>query len=261
MQQITRLRQTAAALEGLLGRDHTCQLTQAEALAQLKQLDVDAQAELGQLDQLWNHFDAEATTHPEQFQESLQRLLPDLSHYSEITVHLLHQLVLACGDVSLASFVRVSQRAVAAARTSLQAGCAVVTDVPAVAAALDHTRLAHLGCPIETLINDPHIAGAHDAEQTFWSDDRWRQRLQQAPAGCVLVIGYAPSVLLTACQEIAQGKLHPALVIGMPIGFSHAPAAKRQLMALPRTLHYHSGQPGGQTPGGSYPQCAGGNPD
>lgn len=233
IQQITRLRQTAAALEGLLGRDHNCQISQAEALAQLRQLDVDAQTELGHLDQLWSHFDAEAKTHPELFQESLQRLLPDLSHYSEITVYLLNQLVLACGDVSLASFVRVGQGAIAAARSALQASCTVVTDVPAVAATLDDTRLAHLGCPLETLIDDPHIAGADDAEQTFWSDDRWRQRLQQAPAGCLLVIGYAPSVLLAACQEIEQGKLQPALVIGMPVGFSHAPAAKRQLMALP----------------------------
>ncbi|MGP1385780.1 MAG: precorrin-8X methylmutase [Thainema sp.] len=233
IQQITRLRQTAAALEGLLGRDRNCQITQAEALAQLKQLDADAQAGLGQLDQLWSHLDAEVATHPEQFQESLQRLLPDLSHYSEITVHLLHQLVLACGDVSLASFVRISQGAVAAARTALKAGCLVVTDVPAVAATLDHTRLAHLGCSVKTLINDPHIAGAHDAEQAFWGDDLWQQQLQETPAGCVLVIGYAPSVLLTVCQRIDQGKLQPALVIGMPIGFSHAPAAKRQLMARP----------------------------
>ncbi|MEM8602424.1 MAG: precorrin-8X methylmutase [Cyanobacteria bacterium P01_H01_bin.121] len=232
-QQITRLRQTAAALEGLLGRDHQCQITQAEALAQLKQLDVDAQAELGDLDHVWSHFDAEATTHPEMFQESLQLLLPDLSHYSEITVHLLQQLVLACGDLSLVSFVRLSQNAVAAARAALQASCTVVVDVPAVAATLDHTRLTHLENPITALIDDPHIAGVHDAEQAFWRDNLWQQRLQEAPVGCVLVVGYAPSVLLTACQWIDQGKLQPALVIGMPIGFSHAPAAKRQLMSLP----------------------------
>lgn len=233
IQQIARLRQTAAALEGLLGRDRHCQSAQAEALAQLKQLDVDAQAGLGQLERIWNQFDAEATTHPEQFQESLQRLLPDLARYSEITVHLLHQLVLACGDVSLVSFVRLSQEAIAAARAALQAGCAAIADVPAVANTLDRTRLAHLGCSITTLIDDPHIAGADDAEQAFWRDDLWRQRLREAPAGCVLVVGYAPSVLLAACQAIEAGQLQPALVIGMPIGFNHAPAAKRQLMALP----------------------------
>jgi len=231
IQQITRLRQTASALEGLLGRDRDCQVMQAEALAQLKQLDVDAQEGLGQLEQLWSNLDAETTTHPEAFQESLQRLLPDLSSYSEITIHLLHQLVLACGDVSLVNFVRLSQTAIASARKSLQAGCPVVVDVPAVAAAIDQTRLAHLGCSVEVLIDDPHITGAREAEQAFWRQERWQQRLHNLLPGGVLVIGYAPSVLLAVCKLIEQEQLQPALVIGMPIGFSHAPAAKRQLMA------------------------------
>lgn len=231
IQQITRLRQTASALEGLLGRDQDCQITQAEALAQLKQLEVDAQEGLGKLDKLWANLDAETTTHPEVFQESLQRLLPDLSGYSEITVHLLHQLVLACGDVSLVNFVRLSPDAIAAARDALKIGCSIVTDVTAVATMLDQTRLAHLGCSFKVLIDDPHITGANEAEQTFWDRDLWHKRLQQIPRGCVLMIGYAPSVLLTACKLIEKQQIQPALVIGMPIGFSHAPAAKRRLMA------------------------------
>lgn len=229
LEQIARLRQTASALEGLLGRDRHCQKTQAEALAQLKQLDVDAREELGKLDRLWLNLDAETTTHPEAFHESLQRLLPDLSGYSEITVHLLHQLVLACGDVSLANAVRSSQGAIAAAREALKARCSVVTDVPVVAAALDRTRLAHLGCRVETLIDDPHVTGVNEAEQAFWNHDHWQQRLQHISKGCILAIGYAPSVLLAACQAIEQQQIQPALVIGMPIGFSHAPAAKRRL--------------------------------
>ncbi len=230
IQQISRLRQTASALEGLLGRDKNCQITQAEALAQLKQLDVDAEEGLGKLDQLWINLDAETTTHPEVFQESLRYLLPDLSAYSEITVHLLHQLVLACGDVSLINAVRLSQGAIVSARDALKGGCLVMTDVPVVAAALDQTRLAHLGCAVETLIDDPHIHGVSEAEQAFWNHRHWQQRLHQIPKGCVLMIGYAPSVLLTACELMEQHHIQPALVIGMPIGFSHAPGAKRRLM-------------------------------
>ncbi|HEY9664301.1 MAG TPA: precorrin-8X methylmutase, partial [Allocoleopsis sp.] len=118
-------------------------------------------------------------------------------------------------------------------RDALKAGCPIVTDIPVVAAALDQTRLAHLGCAVETLIDDPHITGVSEAEQAFWHHDPWQQRLQQIPKGCVLAIGYAPSVLLTACKLMEQQQIQPAMVIGMPIGFSHAPAAKRQLMTTP----------------------------
>ncbi|MGB7416560.1 MAG: precorrin-8X methylmutase [Thermosynechococcaceae cyanobacterium] len=230
IRQITHLRQTATALEGILGRDQHCQEIQAEALAQLKQLDVEAQSGLGAFETFWDGLDAEVQAHPEAFQESLQRLLPDLSDRSEIEVDLLSKLVLACGDVSLIASIRLSNGAIAASRTALKSGCQIVTDVPTISAALDHTRLAHLGCAVEVLIDNPHISTAAEAEQAFWQELTWKERLQNLPKGCVLVIGYAPSVLLAVCDAIAQHTLQPALVIGMPIGFSHAPAAKRQLL-------------------------------
>ncbi len=92
----------------------------------------------------------------------------DLSDRSEIEVDLLSKLILACGDVSLVNFVRLGGGAIAAARNALKAGCQVVGDVPAVVAALDQTRLAHLGCPVKTLIANPHITSAAEAEQAFW---------------------------------------------------------------------------------------------
>ncbi|MEH2348718.1 MAG: precorrin-8X methylmutase [Nostoc sp.] len=230
MQQISQLRQTASALEGLLGRDRHCQIIQAEVLAQLKLLDVETQAGLGGLENLWSGLDAEIHTHSEAFSESLQRLLPDLSQRSEIEQHLISQLVLACGDVSLVSFVKLSRDAIAASRKALSSSCQIVVDTQTVAAALDQTRLLHLGCCTETLIDNPHITTATEAEVAFWQHRQWREKLLQVDRGCVLVIGYAPSVLVEVCEAIVNQKIQPALVIGMPIGFSHAPAAKRQLM-------------------------------
>lgn len=230
MQQLGRLRQTAAALEGLLGRDRSCQTLQAEAIAHLRLLEVETQDGLGQLEKLWDNWDAATHAHPEAFQESLQQLLPDLSDRSEIEVDLLSKLVLASGDVSLVNFVRLGKGAIAAARNALTAGCHIVGDVSPVVATLDQTRLTHLSCPVETLIDDPHITSAAEAEQAFWHQCQWKQQLQQLSDGCVLVVGYAPSVLMAACDAVESGHLQPALIIGMPIGFSHAPAAKRRLM-------------------------------
>lgn len=122
--------------------------------------------------------------------------------------------------------------AIAASRQALSASCEILVDIPTVAAALDQTRLAHLGCRVTTLINNPHITTATEAEQEFWQHQEWQEKLQQVANGCILVIGYAPSVLLAACTAIKEQKIQPALVIGMPIGFSHAPAAKRQLLQL-----------------------------
>lgn len=230
IQQISQLRQTASALEGLLGRDSHCQIMQAEVLAQLKLLEVDTSVGNGGLEKLWNGLDAQVHAHPEAFTESLERLLPNLYSRSEIEQDLISNLVLACGDVSLVSFVRLSDKAIATSRQALKSGCQIVVDIPTVAAALDTTRLAHLGCPVETLIENSHITTATEAEKAFWQHQEWQEKLHQVSPGCVLVIGYAPSVLLSVCKAIQNQEIQPALVIGMPIGFSHAPAAKRQLI-------------------------------
>lgn len=235
VQQLAHLRQTASALESLLAGDRHCQELQAEAIAGLKLLEVETQDGLGELEKLWNGLNASAYNHPEQFEESLQQLLPDLANSSEIEVDLISKLVLACGDVSLVNFLRLSKDAIAVARHSLSNECHIVGDVPAVVAALDKTRLAHLKCEVATLINDPHITSAVEAEQAFWHQHQWGDHLQQVSSQSILVVGYAPSILMSACAAIEQGQIQPALIIGMPIGFSHAPVAKKRLM--------HSGVP------------------
>ncbi len=233
MRQLVQLRQTAMAVEGILGRDQGCKTVQAKALAQLRVLEVEAN-ELA-THQVWDELDGAAHNHPENFRQALEQLLPDLSERSEIEADLLTQMVLACGDVSLVPFVRLSLDAIKVARDTLKKGCTVVGDIPAVVTALDQTRLAHLGCSVQTLIDDPHINSAAEAEETFWQQDQWRSRLYDLPEGCVLVIGFAPSILMAVCAAIQTQQLKPALVIGLPIGFSHAPAAKRRLQ--------HSGVP------------------
>jgi precorrin-8X/cobalt-precorrin-8 methylmutase len=230
VQQIAQLRQTASALEALLGRDKHCQILQAEVLAQLKLIEVETQSGLDGLDKFWAGLDAQVHAHPEDFRESLQNLLPDLSNCSEIERALISNLVMATGDVSLVGFIRFHDNAFAASRNALKSGCKIVADIPTVAGAFDQTRLVHLGCRVETLIDNPHISTAVEAENAFWQNQQWHTKLQQITPNSIIVVGYAPSILLSVCKAIEQKQIQPALVIGMPIGFSHAPAAKRQMM-------------------------------
>lgn len=232
LQQLVKWRKTAIALEGLLGRDSACQSHQGEALAQLRRLQAETETARSLSEALWENLDATVYDHPENFQQALQYLLPDLSQRSEIEVDILSHLVLACGDVSLAAFIRLSPDLIKAARESLSAGCKIVTDVPAVLNTLDQTRLAHLGCEWVSLMDDPHLDSAVDAETEFWQNQNWQQYLAEQVEGNIWVIGYAPSVLLKLCEWVENDNGQPALVIGLPIGFSHAPAAKRRLMQL-----------------------------
>lgn len=230
IQQIAQLRQTATALESLLGRDHLCENLQEDVIAQLQLWQKPSDPESTEaIEKVLSGLDSAVDSHPEVFSESLTKLLPDLSNHSEIAKDLLGKMVLMSGDVSLVNFVVLSDGALASGREALLKGCLVISDIPLVNAVIDHTRLKHLGCEVQTLIDDSHISSVVEAEDKFWQDSHLTKKLEKLPPGCIIVIGYAPSVLLSVCEAISQGKISPALVIGLPIGFSHAPAAKRRL--------------------------------
>lgn len=66
-----------------MGRDRYCQIIQAEAIAQLRYLEVETSDGLDSLEKFLDSWDAATDNHPEAFCESLQQLLPDLSERSE----------------------------------------------------------------------------------------------------------------------------------------------------------------------------------
>jgi precorrin-8X/cobalt-precorrin-8 methylmutase len=57
------------------------------------------------------------------------------------------------------------------------------------------------------------------------------QGLAQAP-GAIVVIGNAPTALLALADQIAAGRVQPALVIGAPVGFVAVETAKQRLAQL-----------------------------
>ena len=58
-----------------------------------------------------------------------------------------------------------------------------------------------------------------------------RAAAQRHPEGAVWVIGNAPTALRELVRLSAHGVLHPVLVIGLPVGFVDAAAAKAELRA------------------------------
>ena len=48
----------------------------------------------------------------------------------------------------------------------------------------------------------------------------------------VLAIGNAPTALVRACQLMDEGKMKPALVIGVPVGFVNVVESKELLLTM-----------------------------
>jgi precorrin-8X/cobalt-precorrin-8 methylmutase len=73
----------------------------------------------------------------------------------------------------------------------------------------------------KTFRNPIHVAVNHAAEATPGKTRTETGLLHclQAHPNSIIVIGNAPTALLATCHAIQQGMAHPALVIGVPVGF------------------------------------------
>ena len=52
---------------------------------------------------------------------------------------------------------------------------------------------------------------------------------ERHPEGAVWVVGTAPTALLALCELAAAGRVRPALVVGLPVGFVGAAESKAAL--------------------------------
>ena len=160
----------------------------------------------------------------------------ELSRFSageaEIAVRMIH----ACGLVELARHIIFGGNLVAAARTALAAGAAILCDCEMVAHGITRARLPASNDVICTL-NDARVAALAQKLGTTRSAaalEFWRDRL----AGAVVAIGNAPTALFRLLELVDGGAPKPAAILGIPVGFVGAAQAKAALAADPRGVAF-----------------------
>ena len=134
------------------------------------------------------------------------------------------------GDVDVVRDLRLDETALERGLAALRAGCTIFADTRMAADGMPPRRLQPLGVNAVPLMALPGI------EVTAKAQGITRARaamLEIAPrwADAIVVIGNAPTALLTLLDLVSQGHVPPALVVGMPVGFVNAAQAKALLHA------------------------------
>jgi precorrin-8X/cobalt-precorrin-8 methylmutase len=90
-------------------------------------------------------------------------------------------------------------------------------------------------------------AGGEDGDDRGETRSARALRLAAAhhPEGAVLVVGCAPTALLEVVRLARAGRLRPALVVGLPVGFVGAAEAKAALRASGLPAVSNVGEKGG----------------
>jgi len=131
----------------------------------------------------------------------------------------------AVGDFAMADLMRFNHDPIGTGVAALSRSALIVTDIHMVQAGI--LRRGHASEIVCALDFGEEIATERGITRTSAGFIALADRLE----GAIVVIGNAPSALLSVCGMIRDGVV-PALVVGTPVGFVNAAESKEELRGI-----------------------------
>ncbi len=175
--------------------------------------------------------------------EIISQLLGDkkIAAENELVVK---RVIHTTADFDYADNLIFSPHAVEEGIAALRSGCDIITDTQMAKAGINKKIVEKLGGQVHCFIADADVA----AEAKERNVTRATVSMEKAAAlakPCIFAIGNAPTALLSLEQLIRQGKLTPALIIGVPVGFVNVVESKERILAMDVPYIVAKGRKGG----------------
>jgi len=146
----------------------------------------------------------------------------------------LERIIHSSGDLNMQSHLRFSSNACEDAINALKNGANILTDTymaeAAVSSVSKRTLNSNVKCILEMapeFIDSLTETRSAIGMQKMWLD---MEKKEELLAGPVVVIGSAPTALMTLLDLIQEGSKKPSLIIGMPVGFIGVSECKTRLL-------------------------------
>ena len=147
-------------------------------------------------------------------------------------------------DFEYADNLCFSPGAVERGVAALRSGCDIVTDTQMARAGINKTVLSRLGGQVRCFMSDPDVAG-EARERGITRAAVSMERAAELDRPCIFAIGNAPTALFTLDSLTREGKIRPALVIGVPVGFVNVVESKERIMTAGAPYIVARGRKGG----------------
>ena len=147
-------------------------------------------------------------------------------------------------DFDFADTLVFSEHAVSIGINALQNGCDIVTDTQMVRAGINKKSLEKLGGEVHCFMSDPDVAEeakARGVTRAYVS----MERAAQLDKPCIFAVGNAPTALFSIRSLMDSGKLRPALIIGVPVGFVNVVESKEIIIQSDAPYIVARGRKGG----------------
>ncbi|MCH4167202.1 MAG: precorrin-8X methylmutase [Megasphaera sp.] len=142
---------------------------------------------------------------------------------------IIKRVIHTSADFEYARTMRFSDGAVEKGLEALRCSCTIVTDTNMACTGISTAALTSLGCRKVCFMADADIAARAKANGTTRAS-ACMDKACMIDGPLIIAIGNAPTALLRLDQLIQEGKIKPALVIGVPVGFVNVVYAKDIIM-------------------------------
>ena len=157
-----------------------------------------------------------------------------LTGLNSLQQSVLERIIHSSGDLNIQSCLRFSSNACEDAINALKNGANILTDTYMAAAGVSpvakRTLKTNVKCILELapeFIDSSSKTRSAIGMQKMWLD---LEKEEESTAGPIVLIGSAPSALMTLLDLIEGGTKRPSLIIGMPVGFIGVSECKTRLL-------------------------------
>ncbi|MBR4443735.1 MAG: precorrin-8X methylmutase [Clostridia bacterium] len=157
---------------------------------------------------------------------------------------LVRRVIHATADFDYYDNLTFSEHAMKKLMEAIACGADIVTDTTMAQAGINKRALAKFGGQVHCFIGDADVAEEAKARGVTRSLVSM-EKAARLDGPLVFAIGNAPTALFSICDLVRAGKLKPAIIIGVPVGFVNVIEAKEDVMRLPTPYIVARGRKGG----------------
>lgn len=160
---------------------------------------------------------------------------------------IIKRVIHTTADFDYADNLVFSPNAVSKALEALRQGTPIVTDTNMGKAGINKGALAKTGSQVYCFMADEDVAEAAKTAGTTRAAASMEKAAAMEADGkaCIFAIGNAPTALIRIKELVDEGKLHPKLIIAVPVGFVNVVQAKELILALDIPCIVARGRKGG----------------
>ena len=147
-------------------------------------------------------------------------------------------------DLDYADNLVFSDHAVSIGIEALRNGCDIVTDTNMAKAGINKSVLSRLGGEVHCFMADEDVA-KEAKERGVTRAIVSMEKAARLEKPCIFAIGNAPTALIAINDLMKEGRLKPALIVGVPVGFVNVVESKEIIIASDAPYIVARGRKGG----------------